>query len=68
MAKYYMNKNAQNNGDHEVHKEECFWMPKMENQLFLGEFYSCENAVKKAREIYYGADGCKHCIPNCHTR
>lgn len=28
MASYYVNKNSQNNGDHEVHKSECAYMPK----------------------------------------
>lgn len=27
MALYYANKQAQANGDHEVHKEGCQWMP-----------------------------------------
>jgi len=33
MASYYVNKNAQSNGDHEVHKDGCTFMPEAENRL-----------------------------------
>lgn len=67
MADYYMNKNAQKSGDHEVHEAGCDWMPNSENQLYLGNFTSCRGAVKKAKEYDSHADGCKHCSLACHT-
>jgi hypothetical protein len=67
MASYYMNKNSQSNGDNEVHKQGCSWMPKPENRLYLGDFTSCHGAVAKAKTIDSDADGCKHCSPACHT-
>ena len=48
MALYYVNKNAQSNGDHEVHKTGCSWLPKTENRIYLGDFSSCSLAVTKA--------------------
>jgi len=39
MKKYYVNTNAQSNGDHEVHDENCEFLPKPENRRYLGEFY-----------------------------
>jgi len=39
--RYYVNKNAQTNGDHEVHTETCTWLPDVENRLYLGNFTSC---------------------------
>lgn len=68
MASYYVNKNPQPNGDHEVHREGCDWLPKPENQLYLGEFTHCAPAVQKAKTYYSTADGCKYCCPACHTR
>ena len=68
MTKYYMNKNAQSNGDHEVHKEGCSWMPYPENLLYLGDFLNCNGAVKKAKEYDPDADGCYFCSRECHTR
>lgn len=46
MALYYVNKNAQNNGDHEVHKSGCSWMPDKDNRIFLGDFTNCFGAVR----------------------
>jgi hypothetical protein len=68
MPSYYKNRNAQWNGDHEVHKDGCSWMPSRENQQYLGEFQSCYGAVAKARETDPSADGCIHCSPACHSR
>lgn len=67
MKKYYVNKNAQSNGDHEVHDSSCWFLPKVENRIYLGEFYSCKSAVSKAKEHYDKANGCKHCSEKCHT-
>ena len=67
MARYYVNKKAQDNGDHEVHKSDCSWMPSEENRLDLGNFSNCRDAVLKAKEYYLQSNGCKHCSPECHT-
>ncbi|NQT88690.1 hypothetical protein HQ560_18130 [bacterium] len=64
---YYVNENAQQNGDHEVHEQGCKFMPKRENQLFLGEFPSCHGAVRTAKVFDPKANGCIHCCPACHT-
>lgn len=68
MADYYVNKNAQTNGDHEVHKAGCGWMPKEHNRMYLGSFTSCHGAVREAKQYYSQSDGCKHCSIDCHTR
>ena len=67
MARYYMNKNAQTNGDHEVHREGCNWIPAQHNRQYLGDFASCHGAVREAKRFDTRADGCKHCSPDCHT-
>ncbi|MBN4085033.1 hypothetical protein JYT89_01680 [Flavobacteriaceae bacterium AH-315-B10] len=67
MAKYCVNKNTDNNGDHEVHKEGCPWWPKSENRIDLGYFYNCEDAVKEAKKYYSNSNGHKHCAKDCHT-
>lgn len=65
MAKYYVNNRAQSNGDHEVHKEGCSWMPS--DKKYLGDFIDCKGAVKEARKTYDQSNGCKHCSEACHT-
>jgi hypothetical protein len=67
MARYYVNKNAQSNGDHEVHKSGCSHMPNTENKLYLGDFTTCKSAVTKAKEYYTKSDGCYYCANECHN-
>lgn len=68
MAKYYVNDNAQANGDHEVHKEGCSWMPDASNRTYLGEHSSCHTAVLEARRHYHQVNGCYYCSNACHTQ
>ena len=59
MEKYYVNKNAQSNGDHEVHILSCSWLPEPENRLYLGQFASCVPAVAEAKRYYSLSNGCR---------
>ncbi len=65
--KYYVNKNAQSNGDHEVHTEDCRYLPNSENRKFLGEFSNCKDAVTEAKKTYSKSNGCYYCCSSCHT-
>jgi hypothetical protein len=67
MDNYYVNKNAQSNGDHEVHKESCYYLPSSVNRLYLGSFSTCEDAVKEAKKTYPQSNGCIFCSLPCHT-
>jgi len=51
MALYYVNKNAQSNGDHEVHKDGCVFMPLLLNRLYLGNFIPTVKLLKKQRKL-----------------
>jgi len=68
MEHYYVNKNAQTTGEHEVHKTGCSYMPDYENKLSLGNFSNCKDAVKEAKKTYSNVDGCYYCCNECHTR
>ncbi|QHI37084.1 hypothetical protein IMCC3317_24620 [Kordia antarctica] len=67
MKDYYVNKNAQSNGDHEVHESGCYWLPMEKNRIPLGKFYTCGGAVSTAKNHYDQVNGCKHCSEPCHT-
>ena len=67
MAYYYVNKNAQDNGDHEVHKSGCSYMPDSDNRIYLGDFSYCSSAVNKAKDYYSQVNGCYYCANACHT-
>ncbi len=67
MALYYVNKNVQSNGDHEVHKNGCSFMPETENRKYLGDFPNCRLAVLEAKKYYAQSNGCYYCSNECHT-
>ena len=64
--KYYVNKVAQSNGDHEVHRVTCSWLPNASNCLYLGDFSSSASALREARKYYSRVDGCFYCCPEIH--
>lgn len=65
MKNYYVNLNAQPNGDHEVHAEGCTYMPSAKK--YLGLFSTCHGAVAEAKKTYSKSNGCYFCAPLCHT-
>jgi len=67
MPQYYVNKNAQSNGDHEVHQSGCSYMPDPQNKLYLGVFSNCHEAVREAKKHYARSNGCYFCSYECHT-
>ena len=69
MPYYIVNRNAQANGDHEVHNRTagCSYMPAPANRKDLGAHNDCRGAVRKARETYSKANGCYYCCNACHT-
>lgn len=67
MAAYYVNRNAQSNGDHEVHTTGCSFMPDAANRVSLGNHSSCSSAVTAAKRYYTKVNGCYYCSKACHT-
>jgi len=65
---YYVNKNSQPNGDHEVHESRCSWFSLVKDSEYLGAFDTCKPAVAKARSLSYNANGCAYCCSACHTK
>lgn len=66
MYRYWVNNNAQPNGDHEVHKEGCSYMPR--TGIDLGLHSTCQSAVLEAKRHYTQSNGCYWCSNACHTR
>ena len=67
MALYYVNKQEQANGDHEVHKSDCSFLPTDKNRQYLGSFTNCHDAVREAKKYYSKSNGCYYCSKECHT-
>ena len=64
---FYVNEDAQPNGDHEVHRRTCEFLPGIPNQKYLGDFEDCEPAVEEARNYFDQVNGCFFCARQCHT-
>jgi len=67
MDKYYVNDHAQANGDHEVHKDGCYWLKLAHSTTYLGLHYSCATAVAEAKKHYGQSNGCAFCASACNT-
>lgn len=72
MARYIINRRQQDTGEHEVHNATtgCSHLPNYENQVYLGEFRTCHDAVAfaKRQNPLLEIDGCFWCSRPCHTR
>jgi len=68
MNQYFLNKNAQSNGQHEVHTASCTYVPSLENRIDLGYHSNCHSAITKAKSMYpyWNIDGCYFCSLACH--
>ena len=67
MSAYYVNKNSQSNGDHEIHVLGCSYFPKKENAEYLGNFTYCDFAILEAKKKYDQVNGCFYRSKECHT-
>jgi hypothetical protein len=65
MVLYYVNRDAQDNDVHIVHKTGCWQAPVVENRLYLGVFSNCRDALRKAKEYYPPSNGCADCCREC---
>jgi hypothetical protein len=65
MPNYYVSHRAHDNGDHEVHAQNCEYLPK--DLVYLGNFAGCEVAIERARELFRQVNGCIWCARECRT-
>lgn len=68
MDNYYVDKNPQFSGEHEVHVGSCKHLPKKENLIDLGRFSNCSKAMKEAKKQFEKVDGCYYCCLLFHKR
>lgn len=64
---WYVNRNAQKDGDHEVHVEGCSYLKRCKHCFSLGVFSTCQDALKEARKHFRQVDGCHYCAKECDT-
>lgn len=66
--RYSINRHAQSNGDHEIHKANCTFEPLLQNRVDLGLHPDDYSALQAGRRVYPTADGCAYCCPAIHYR
>ncbi|CAM3545430.1 hypothetical protein ZORO111902_15850 [Zobellia roscoffensis] len=67
MTKYYINNTPQSNGDHDVHKEDCFSLAFTLNKTDLGHHATCYLAMIEAKKIHKHAKACQRCFKECSS-
>ena len=72
MVNYYLNLNAQSNGDHEIHKGTCYYYYTYKNGYnfeLLGAFQRDVDALNYAKRKHPSLkiDGCSYCCPSIHN-
>lgn len=68
MQYYYFNDNTDDKGRHEVHTQNCAWLPNESNRTYIGYYSTCSEAIRAAKSAYpfKSFDGCYHCCNSCH--
>jgi hypothetical protein len=64
--RYFVNRNAPDDGDHEVHEATCSHLPAEDHRLDLGQFSTCYAAVREAKRHFPRSNGCFYCARACH--
>ncbi|MBE8182381.1 MAG: hypothetical protein HAW61_02515 [Candidatus Portiera sp.] len=66
---YFINRNAQSTGEHEIHVKGCSYFPQPGNAISLGVHNSCTAAKQAAKRAHpdWKVDGCAYCLSECHT-
>lgn len=64
--RFYLTKTTTNEEQHLVHTEHCDYLPIEKLRIDLGEYYSCEAALKEAKKQEEKSNGCFHCALLCH--
>ena len=65
MSSYYVRIKPQLNGTNAIHKDDCPFLPSIENRIYLGEFNNCTDAVREARMNFPQVSGCPFCSTEC---
>lgn len=59
--KYYIKTEANERGDHVVHREDCQFLPNEEGRKALGEAAKPETAMGRAEDEFDSVKGCQTC-------
>jgi hypothetical protein len=61
VTKYYVAIRPQTDDRHNVHKEDCPFLPEAERRIFLGIFQSPQDAVAEGTKYFNRSNNCLFC-------
>lgn len=61
IYRYYLNINKNEKGLHELHSENCFFVPIRQRRIDFGWFENSKEALAEARKYYPNISGCYWC-------
>lgn len=62
MKLYYVDKNQNQNGHHELHIATCVHLPNLFHRKYLGNYNTLSEASHHAKKHYQNTVACIHCI------
>ena len=68
MKLYYVNKNPQIRGEHEVHSRIASTCQHLKIGQYLGILIIAPKPLKRTRKFYANVDGVSTAVPQCHTK
>lgn len=68
MPFYYFNNKVDNHYRHEIHIEDCPYIPELLDRTFIGLESNCKAAISRAKREHptKDFDGCYYCCIECH--
>lgn len=65
---YFFNTSVDKHYRHEVHTEDCSYLPSIDNRMYIGFESSCSNAIDRANKEHptKAFDGCFWCCRECN--
>ncbi|PEH48053.1 hypothetical protein CRM75_16205 [Enterococcus faecium] len=68
MPFYYFHNSVDEHYRHEVHTEDCTFLPDILNRTYIGLEDNCKDAISRASREHptMSFDGCYYCCNPCH--
>jgi hypothetical protein len=59
---YFVSTKPRTNDFHQVHKEDCPFLPEKEKRIFLGQFDSENEALNEGKSYFRKSEFCRFCM------
>jgi hypothetical protein len=69
MPFYILDYEVNSEGERHIHVDsnECYRLPPKSNQLAIGFYENCKEALDKADQLYNNVNACFNCCKECYS-